>query len=378
MDSSQSLKGRNLFVSNWLGYLMRASTRKFGSFGRRTRLSCLHSIPSRLGLINGIKKPLAIYSGKWDDLAEYFQPSILQRLASFELMEEGVGDNFFWVGEQEGRYSLKSAINIIQHDTEASEGSWKWVWKIKTSQRMKMLAWLVLHDKLLTNANRARRGLTSDQSCGLCGSNKETRDHVLQRCSAAQSVWRLLAQQDVQCLCPVTPLNEWIKGNVQGCHKDSNWSTKFLTTLWYIWKWRNAYCFDNLSELPEDKGQFLTTRFRDLLKALELDNNPCHQTTIISGTERFICWESPPEGWVILNTDGASKRNSRVAAGGSRKGLSWRVNSRELIAQSTWEIKVAHYDREANQVANRLANLGGGEGDEMRQHYPGYVELKRG
>ena len=32
--------------------------------------------------------------------------------------------------------------------------------------------------------------------------------------------------------------------------------------------------------------------------------------------EKFIRWESPPTGWVILNTNGASKGNRGPASGG--------------------------------------------------------------
>ncbi|KAJ8446645.1 hypothetical protein Cgig2_002807 [Carnegiea gigantea] len=44
----------------------------------------------------GVRDPWNENGGwKWDELAEYLLPPILQCLASFELMEEGVGDNFF-------------------------------------------------------------------------------------------------------------------------------------------------------------------------------------------------------------------------------------------------------------------------------------------
>ncbi|KAJ8422361.1 hypothetical protein Cgig2_023906 [Carnegiea gigantea] len=43
---------------------------------------------------------------KCDELSVYVPPPILHRIASFELMEEGVGNNYFWIGEKEGLFLL--------------------------------------------------------------------------------------------------------------------------------------------------------------------------------------------------------------------------------------------------------------------------------
>ncbi|KAJ8423706.1 hypothetical protein Cgig2_029231 [Carnegiea gigantea] len=81
----------------------------------------------------------------WDKFVEYLPQAILQRMASFELMEEG-----------DGHFSLKSAINIVKQEPELGEETWRRVWRVKATQRVKVFVWMALHDKVMTNTTRMR------------------------------------------------------------------------------------------------------------------------------------------------------------------------------------------------------------------------------
>jgi len=79
-------------------------------------------------------------------------------------------------------------------------------------------------------------------------------------------------------------------------------------TMWYIWKWRNIRCFNNHMSIPSDKLKFLMERFQEIKDALFMDN--IRNGELTSGKHQVhIRCEQPPEGWVILNTDGASRGN---------------------------------------------------------------------
>jgi len=52
-----------------------------------------------------------------------------------------------------------------------------------------------------------------------------------------------------------------------------------------------------------------------------LEDNLVSNDPNVQCKERLICWESPPEGWVLLNTDGGSRGNPGIAnAGGILRG----------------------------------------------------------
>ncbi|KAJ8430144.1 hypothetical protein Cgig2_026762 [Carnegiea gigantea] len=63
---------------------------------------------------------------------------------------------------------------IIQQETALCEGTWIWAWRAKVTQWAKVFIWLALYDKIMTNAIRARQGLTTDSSCPICGDGHET------------------------------------------------------------------------------------------------------------------------------------------------------------------------------------------------------------
>jgi len=49
----------------------------------------------------------------WGQLSHTLPLEILQRIASFELVDEEVGDTHVWIASKTGRFTIKSAIHIL-------------------------------------------------------------------------------------------------------------------------------------------------------------------------------------------------------------------------------------------------------------------------
>jgi len=95
-------------------------------------------------------------------------------------------------------------------------------------------------------------------------------------------------------------LKEWKFHSTTQTHTDPHWQAKFLVTLWYLWKWRFPYCFNMREESTLEKGIFLLSKFREIIRTLgkEDTSKAQHVHTRGAGTVG-----DPPGGWVVLDTD---------------------------------------------------------------------------
>lgn len=78
-------------------------------------------------------------------------------------------------------------------------------------------------------------------------------------------------------------------------------------------------CFDREVQILVDQVAFLFSRVGDIVRAMS-SNSLFMPTRKRQRVEKFIRWDFPKEGWVCLDTDGASKGNPGLAGAG---GMIW-------------------------------------------------------
>uniref|UniRef100_A0A803MXT4 Reverse transcriptase zinc-binding domain-containing protein n=1 Tax=Chenopodium quinoa TaxID=63459 RepID=A0A803MXT4_CHEQI len=188
--------------------------------------------------------------------------------------DPSMGDLLYWGGSLKGRFTIKSAIKIIRGDDDApADGSWELVWNLRVLQRVKVLLWLILHDRLMHNVNRFKRDLTNDPKCKVCPEHDETMAHVLRDCRAAREIWK----QERNEMSPEI------------------WPSYFALAIWWIWKWRCNVAFDKGDENPIDIRTFLLARFEETWRVLgDGEQNP--NATSGQRVEALIRWLAPPVG----------------------------------------------------------------------------------
>ncbi|KAL2902408.1 hypothetical protein RDABS01_027490 [Bienertia sinuspersici] len=247
---------------------------------------------------------------KWDLFAEYLPISILKKIQACEIIQEAsCEDTLYWSASHSGRFTIKSALKLIkQPQDNAPDPHWKVIWSANAQNRVKFFLWLVMHNRILCNENRAKRGLTDDLSCSLCGQQVETCIHTLRDCEHARNVWNTLCSIDrKQAFFREENLQQWIIQNLDSDNPLNSelWSMTFSLTLWWIWKWRNQRIFRVEESEPVNKMEFIKCKVEETKSALERDllTNFSH----IRRQELYIRWTPPPYGWIALNTDGASK-----------------------------------------------------------------------
>ncbi|CAN1181801.1 Putative ribonuclease H protein At1g65750, partial [Linum perenne] len=138
-------------------------------------------------------------SGDWD-------LDKLQSLLSAEALQQVMGtlppalgrgeDSWSWGEEPNGKFSIRSAYCLIlELNNPSSDPNWDRVWRWRGPSRIQHFLWLVLHNKLLTNAESSRRHLTNNSSCPRCYNLEESVSHVLRDCLFAVNVWSALDLQ---------------------------------------------------------------------------------------------------------------------------------------------------------------------------------------
>ncbi|CAN1792333.1 Putative ribonuclease H protein At1g65750 [Linum perenne] len=84
-------------------------------------------------------------------------------------------DSWSWGEEPNGKFSIRSAYCLIlELNNPSSDPNWDRVWRWRGPSRIQHFLWLVLHNKLLTNAERSRRHLTNNSSCPRCYNLEES------------------------------------------------------------------------------------------------------------------------------------------------------------------------------------------------------------
>lgn len=233
--------------------------------------------------------------------------------------DPNIGDLLYWRGSNFGQFSINHALTLFRNEDEAAnDPKWDLAWKAPVQQRVKVLLWLVLHDKLLCNANRLKRKLTEDPSCQRCSHNEETLLHLLRECPSSKHIWKSIGGSANYPSFFTGNLSEWICKNIKadGLIYSNKWPTCFATTLWWIWKWRNCVVFGRGNEIPIDTGTFLRNKVEEIWAAMNTSRDGRASGVGRMRRQVFIQWKAPLPNCLVLNTDGASKGTPGRAGGG--------------------------------------------------------------
>ena len=108
-------------------------------------------------------------------------------------------DILIWAFSKDGSFTLHSAYLLAKGLNPLNLTTHKpWVWKAKTSPRIKFFPWLCFHSSIPTKEVLGSRGFNLDNTCDLCGVGVESLIHVLRDYSMAREVWRNLGIDDAR------------------------------------------------------------------------------------------------------------------------------------------------------------------------------------
>ncbi|KAG7533623.1 Ribonuclease H domain [Arabidopsis thaliana x Arabidopsis arenosa] len=188
------------------------------------------------------------------------------------------------------------------------------VWRVVAPERVRTFLWLVGHQAIMTNVERHRRHLGDTSVCQVCKGGEETILHVLRDCPSIAGIWRRIVPASRRNQFWNTSILEWLYGNLQlaGNGVNESWATLFALGVWWGWKWRCGYIFGENGKC-RDRVKFVKDLAAEVERADRLSRETRGTSPRV---ERMIAWKPPTGEWWKLNTDGASRGNPGLATAG--------------------------------------------------------------
>lgn len=112
-------------------------------------------------------------------------------------------DTWFWVLNDKGTFTVKSAYRWLQGECDSSNKSfWNKLWSLKLPGRVTHFIWRVCNGCLRTLSALFNKHIVQNSQCPWCKSASETDIHVLFLCTFAQTVWSLTWLRQVLQISP--------------------------------------------------------------------------------------------------------------------------------------------------------------------------------
>ncbi|GKV27045.1 hypothetical protein SLEP1_g36253 [Rubroshorea leprosula] len=280
-----------------------------------------------------------------------------------------IQDKLIWKYSNDGMFSAKTAFHQIltlRASIPLQEQNWKWVWRLRCAERIRLFIWLLLRNRVLTNAVRYERHMASSSSCPRCFGIPETTLHLLRDCPSAVQVWNTIGLGGLDFFH--LPLQHWLECNArnisQVLHGNMSHDVLFLSTIWQLRKCRNRLIF---------KGEELSAAMLcSLINNYSLDTVKAMACNIFNKDRalRGISWQPPDSPFCKLNTDGSREQVSGLASargvlgdttGASIKGSSVNIGQASIFLAELWgcreglilckALKVSHLVIEMDSLA---------------------------
>lgn len=186
----------------------------------------------------------------FDQIEPYVSATCILKLRAVVLDNvTGVRDRLSWVGTPDGKFTVRSAYEILTRDSTPRANLtclFSRIWRVIAPERVRTFLWLGMHQVIMTNMERHRRHLCDSSLCQVCKGGDESIPHIFRDCPAMRGVWERLVPRRKRREFFTMSLLEWLYHNLGDEENlgDSTWATLFAVSVWWGWKWRCVMCLE--------------------------------------------------------------------------------------------------------------------------------------
>jgi ribonuclease HI len=265
-----------------------------------------------------------------------------KEMATRKIPKNEGNDILRWGHRPQGTFSTQEAYLLkTVKDPIPNSSPWQKLWDLKHWPKITLFLWLVLHSSTLTWDNLKKRGFVGPSICALCGQAEETLNHLFNTCPFTAQVWDQAAQvmrtSDRNRDSIQETITNWRDEAFHSPILNRVWQLIPGFILWQTWKERNRRIFKDLSLPWQQCWHLCCNNIRETINIQhwsEADSRAAPsehcilqqwalhppQTTHMTSQPKLGSpdyWSPPPEGYIKLNFDGASKGNPGEAGYGT-------------------------------------------------------------
>lgn len=157
-------------------------------------LSDLMNIPSLVRTKLNARVADFIIDNKWEIpnlICQNFLDVAL-KIQSVIIPKEETEDCLVWKKTENGLLTLKDAYTFFNNANQVVFWG-KMIWKASIPPSRSFLIWRLLHNRVATDENLQKRGVTTVSICSLCLNCDESYEHLFLKCNYALEIWSWLS-----------------------------------------------------------------------------------------------------------------------------------------------------------------------------------------
>ncbi|KAH0679665.1 hypothetical protein KY289_020902 [Solanum tuberosum] len=257
------------------------------------------------------------YDSMYDHLPYHVVEHIRQHMD--HIRRTDMGDKPWWIKTSTGKFSVKSAWEILRKKEEVNENC-KMIWVQDLPFKISFFSWRVWTNRVPVAAVIAHWNPNQSQLCLCCTvPARETMEHLFLKGEIANKVWQYFSSA-AGILGPWIQLKQSIKKwwDIQG-----NTRQKVIfqaipnLILWFLWKRRNTVLHGGnyttskvIWDINSTVQKFMKLKFQ----YTDVPSTWPQMVALLDGfrprfVSKWVKWHPPPSGWLKCNTDGASRGN---------------------------------------------------------------------
>lgn len=126
----------------------------------------------------------------WDRIDVTLHHEKRKQLAATAILNDSNRrDVLGWKPSENNLFTTKSAYELTIPNGGNNKEDWSRIWRLCIPSRIRTFMWLVKRGRIMCNTERRKQGFTLNESCSVCGAEKEDVEHVVRSCPAAMDVW---------------------------------------------------------------------------------------------------------------------------------------------------------------------------------------------